>query len=198
MEKYRNFRELEESETEGLDYQIHFREGASGIVVFAPHGGGIEPGTTEIADRVAGEEHGFYSFEGWKREGNAALHITSKRFDEPIGTRLAEGADTILAIHGCKGREKAVYIGGRDSGLMEKVRSSLERDNFSVSVHPRFPGTSMENICNRSREGKGVQLEISAALRCSMFHNLSRAERKKTTTIFNVFVSALKRALNHG
>jgi len=69
MEKYSNFEELKKKEKEGQDYQIQYRQGRTGIAVIAPHGGGIEPGTSEIADRVAGEDHAFYSFEGWKRQG---------------------------------------------------------------------------------------------------------------------------------
>ncbi len=49
-----------ENETKGKDYRIHLRHGKSGILVMAPHGGGIEPGTTEIADAVAGAERSFY------------------------------------------------------------------------------------------------------------------------------------------
>ncbi len=50
-----------------LDYLILSRQGTSGIAVMAPHGGGIEPGTSEIANRVAGDEHAYYSFEGLKQ-----------------------------------------------------------------------------------------------------------------------------------
>ena len=56
----------------------------------APHGGGIEPGTTEIAEAVAGHEHTFYSFSGVKARGNSVLHITSSRFDEPEGIAIAK------------------------------------------------------------------------------------------------------------
>ena len=48
MAAYRNFQQLQENETLGLDYRIRWRDGSSGIVVMAPRGGGIEPGTTEI------------------------------------------------------------------------------------------------------------------------------------------------------
>lgn len=196
IEIYSSFEELRLAESEGRDYQIHFRKGNSGIAVMAPHGGGIEPGTTEIANKVAGEKHSFYSFEGWKRKGNLTLHITSRRFDEPSGLHIAKVSETILTIHGCKGREKVVYLGGKDEALMEKVRLTLGESLFSVVEHPRFPGTSPNNICNRNRRRKGVQLEISAGLRCIMFQNLTRPERKKTTEVFELFVRALKRALS--
>lgn len=43
----------------------------------APHGGGIEPGTSEIADAIGGERGSFYTFGGLKSSGTADLHITS-------------------------------------------------------------------------------------------------------------------------
>ena len=195
MERYSNYWQLRENEREGEDYQIDVRQGISGSLVMAPHGGGIEPGTTEIADAVAGDEHSFYSFEGLKRRDNLRLHITSRRFDEPVGVRMAKDSETILAIHGCKGKERVVYIGGRDKILREKVREVLENADFSIQEHPRFPGKSPLNICNRSRSRQGVQLEITMPLRCLMFHDISRLMRKSTTDLFERFVVALSSAL---
>ena len=102
MLPYHSYRELKENETEGQDYRIRKKWGPSGIAVMAPHGGGIEPGTTEIAEAVAGKAHTFYSFSGLKAKGNARLHITSRRFDEPVGVAIAEHSDVVLTIHGCK------------------------------------------------------------------------------------------------
>lgn len=195
MEKYSNFKDLKVKEKEGIDYQIQSRQGETGIAVIAPHGGGIEPGTSEIADRVAGEDHAFYSFEGWKRQGNFEMHITSRNFDEPIGVEIVKNSNTIVSIHGCNGNEKAVYIGGIDTELMERIKIALDDAGFLVKKNPRFPGTSPLNICNRSRLGKGVQLELSGPLRCSMFRDLTRPERKIPTKHLNKFVAALRRGL---
>ena len=195
-ERYGNYGQLRENEKEGEDYQIRFRRGISGILVMAPHGGGIEPGTTEMADAVAGDEHSFYSFEGLKRRRNLSLHITSRRFDEPVGMRMAKDSETILAIHGCSGKERVIYIGGRDGVLRDKARTALEKGGFSVREDPRFPGRSPLNICNRSRSGQGVQLEVTISLRRLMFRHLSRIKRKHTTILFEKFVMALKTALS--
>jgi phage replication-related protein YjqB (UPF0714/DUF867 family) len=196
MEKYKTYRELQKKEGKGRDYQIHFRQGTSAIAVIAVHGGGIEPGTTEIADVVADDDHTFYSFEGLKREGNLDLHITSRRFDEPIGVAIVKNAKTVLAIHGCKGNERIVYIGGRNDLLKQHLRHRLEHTGFSVQKNPRFPGQSPLNICNRSRLGKGAQLEIPWGLRLDMFHDLARIHRKKLTKSFWFFVFALRDALS--
>jgi phage replication-related protein YjqB (UPF0714/DUF867 family) len=63
MEKYNSFSDLSRKETAGVDYHVIQRAGGSGITVMSIHGGAIEPGTTEIADAVAGEMHSFYSKE---------------------------------------------------------------------------------------------------------------------------------------
>ena len=196
MEEYESFEKLKRNEEEGEDYRIRYRYGVSMILIMAPHGGGIEPGTTEIADRVAGIEHSFYSFEGLKSHGNLNLHITSRRFDEPIGVNLSKNSETLLVIHGCKGEERVVYIGGRDRILRTRVENSLINANFSVQEDFRFPGLHHRNICNRSRLRMGVQLEISMGLRRMMFHSISRIERKVTTKLFDEFVAALRKALS--
>jgi phage replication-related protein YjqB (UPF0714/DUF867 family) len=196
MGKYDNYRELSENETKGKDYRIHFTRGESGIVVMAPHGGGIEPGTTEIADALAGMEHSFYSFDGVKKRGNWNLHITSRQFDEPIGIDIAKNSPTIVTVHGCKKKENVVYIGGRDNLLKEKIIKATKLAGFAIKESSRFPGINELNICNRSRTGRGVQLEISMGLRRAMFQDISRMKRKKTTKVFNRFVNVIRNALS--
>jgi phage replication-related protein YjqB (UPF0714/DUF867 family) len=61
----------------------------------APHGGGIEPGTIDIADNLAGCDYTFYAFKGLKKGGNNILHINNNTFDEPIALRVAQNADII-------------------------------------------------------------------------------------------------------
>ena len=81
-DKYRNFAELARSERSGIDYDVLVRRARPAFAIIAPHGGGIEPGTSEIADAVAGLTHSFYTFEGLRTSGNTDLHITSTRYDE--------------------------------------------------------------------------------------------------------------------
>ena len=196
MQKYHSYKELKKNETLGKDYRIRKRYGKSGIVIMAPHGGGIEPGTTEIAEAVAGDVHTFYTFSGLKKQGNAKLHITSKQFDEPLGIEIVKDSRTILTIHGCGESDNLIYIGGKDNRLKEKVRKALQDANFSVWRTSRFPGENPLNICNRSRSCMGVQLEISAGLRRELFQGLSRRQRKNRTPHFEQFVMAIKEALS--
>ncbi len=66
-DQYRNYAQLSQNERQDVDYTIFHREGPSSIAVMAPHGGGIEPGTIDIADSMAGCDHTFYAFKGLKK-----------------------------------------------------------------------------------------------------------------------------------
>lgn len=87
-DEYSNFRYMQQEEQNGFDYVIRCGRSDSKIAVIAPHGGGIEPGTTEIAEAIAGDRYSFYTLEGKKEEGNKRLHIASERFDEDMACRL--------------------------------------------------------------------------------------------------------------
>ena len=121
MDKYADYDDLKRHEIKGEDYVILSRTGNSRIAVIAPHGGGIEPGTVDIADVLAGAEHSFYAFKGIKKKGNAVLHISSTRFDEPEGITIAEKAEIVVSIHGCRGKDDTVFVGGRNQNLKEKI-----------------------------------------------------------------------------
>ena len=95
MDKYTNIAELKQNEREDEDYTILYRELTSKIAIMAPHGGGIEPGTIDIADNLAGCDYTFYSFKGLKKSEYSILHINSNTFDEPIALRVAQNADII-------------------------------------------------------------------------------------------------------
>ncbi len=194
MATYINFKELRRREVEDIDYRIRCRQGRTGILIMAPHGGNIEPGTSRIADAIAGTEHAFYAYEGLKTGRNSRLHITSRRFDEPAGCRLAADADKVLTIHGCSDVESLVFVGGMDRALAANVWKALARDAFHLKESPRIPGKHPQNICNRCRSGMGVQLEISAGLRKRMF--VYRPDRERLQTqVFYSFVHALKSVL---
>jgi phage replication-related protein YjqB (UPF0714/DUF867 family) len=198
MGKYKNFNELKQHETEGIDYHIRMRNGTSGIAVIAPHGGGIEPGTVDIADSVAGDEHAFYCFEGIKKEGNADLHITSENFDEPNGVRIAEEADFVLAIHGCSGTERVIFVGGNDFELRKRLSETLVQAGFIAEDHPRpgLEGLKPTNICNLGRTGRGCQVEFSEGMRKKMFENqLFDAGGGKRKEFLDI-VAALRKALD--
>lgn len=195
LESYASFDALKANETVGTDYRIRVRCGRSGIAVMAIHGGGIEPGTTEIAEAVADKEHTFYSFSGLKLSGNTQLHISSRKFDEPLGLNIARHAKMLITVHGCKDRKGITYVGGRHRQLKEKIKRALTVARFPVIDGMRFPGINPKNICNKSRSGMGVQLEISMGMRILFFEDITRLYRKRITPCFFAYVHALQKAI---
>lgn len=154
----------------GRDYDVVVRcpDRDSGVVVAAPHGGGIETATSELAAAIAGGDHALYAFEGLRPEGNGALHVTSARFDEPAALRLVTAAETAVTIHGCRGRRPRVYVGGLNTALATRVGSCLTAAGFPVAEPPRgLEGRTPANLTNRARHA-GVQLELSGPLRAQL------------------------------
>lgn len=198
---YANFAQLKAAEREGVDFCVCVvsREGAS-TVVLAPHGGGIEPGTSEVAKAIAEDDLPFVTFEGRKPTGNACLHIRSTNFDEPRCLELVQGADNVLAIHGEGSEEPIVFLGGRDAKLGARIRAALEKDGYRVEVHekPDLQGVAVTNVCNRGRRGAGVQLELSFGMRKMFFASLSAAGRKKPTLELAKFAAAVRKGLRDG
>ena len=196
-DKYHNFDELNRNEKLDLDFTILHREVDSRIAVIAPHGGGIEPGTVDIADAVAGCDFVFYAFKGLKPRGNFALHISSNAFDEPLGVKVSRRAFITIAVHGCKDKSEMVHVGGKHEPLKKEMISSLKHAGFNAEHCdiPGLRGSKPGNICNRCRSGKGVQLEIARGLRETLFDNLHHRFLKKKTVLFYQFVDVLKRVL---
>jgi phage replication-related protein YjqB (UPF0714/DUF867 family) len=200
MDVYRNFAELSEAESEDMDFRISAvkREGSSTVIV-APHGGAIEPGTSEVAKQVADNDLSLFIFEGIKPKSNKRLHITSTNFDEPRCVELVQASDTVVAIHGEGSNELSVFIGGRDDELCAQLKAVLERCGFTVKPHgnPDLHGLAAENICNRGRHGVGVQLELSSGLRQTFFRSLTPSGRKNPTDELFRFAAAIRESLHN-
>ena len=200
-DKYPNFEELSRNETSGIDFRILVRQATSAFAIVTPHGGGIEPGTAEIADAIAAEDFSFYAFEGLKPAGNADLHITSTYFDEPMCLNVVELSNIVITIHGEHSEEdgEGVFLGGRDEKLGRRLGAALKSKDFAVSKHsdPQLQGLESKNLCNRGASGKGVQLELSRSVRKEMFSSLSREGRKHTTTRFCAFIDALRSVMKN-
>jgi phage replication-related protein YjqB (UPF0714/DUF867 family) len=196
MDRYTGFDDLRRSERL-TDFAVRLRVGSSGIAVLAPHGGGIEPGASEIADAAAGGEHTFYAFEGLKPKGNRILHMASTRFDEPLGLGAALRARLVVTIHGCAETRALVHVGSRDALVRERFRLCLEEGGFLVEDHPlsALRGHHPDNLCNKGRKGLGVQLEVSRGLRKRMFGSLEPGGERVKTPVFDAFVTAVRRAI---
>jgi phage replication-related protein YjqB (UPF0714/DUF867 family)/ppGpp synthetase/RelA/SpoT-type nucleotidyltranferase len=168
-DKYKSYSALAAGETEGVDYRKFFTEKPSPVLIAAPHGGTIEPGTSEIAVAIAGNDLSLYCFEGLKPDRpHSDLHIESHLFDEPEGLRLAAAADVVVTVHGRKdeGDTETVWLGGLDHQLRDAVAKNLQDAGFRVrTTGHRLPGEEPDNICNRGKRGAGGQLEIPRTLR---------------------------------
>ena len=193
---YPNFAALSASEPPG-EFAIRSRDTSSHIVIAAPHGGAIEPGTSEIALAIAQHDLSYYLFEGHKRAGNAALHLASTRFDEPRCLALLASAQAVLTVHGESSAEEAVFLGGRNASLRAAVSDALEAAGFRVSEHadPDLQGVDPANLCNLGSARAGVQLELARGLRQTMFESLDRAGRTRPTLRLRTFATALRSAL---
>lgn len=181
---FASFADLAAAYVQDKDYRIVVvPRSESSTAVVAPHGGGIEAFTADIARGIAGEDYGLYLFEGLLRAGNfAALHLSSERFDEPECLRMLQHSDRVISVHGCGAPGKVVMVGGLDEALRDAVIAQLRAVGIDCEDAPaRLAGAQPRNICNRGRTGRGVQLEVSLDLRRS---------RQRTTLI-----SAVRRAL---
>ncbi len=168
-DKYKSYSALAAAETEGVDYRKFFTERPSPVLIAAPHGGTIEPGTSELAVAIAGNDLSLYCFEGLKpNRPHSDLHIESHLFDEPEGLRLAAAADVVVTMHGRKdeGDTETVWLGGLDHQLRDAVAKNLQDAGFRVrTTGHRLSGEEPDNICNRGKHGAGGQLEIPRTLR---------------------------------
>jgi phage replication-related protein YjqB (UPF0714/DUF867 family) len=194
MDRYDSFDDLRKHAVEGRDFQIRTTTRPGQVAVIAPHGGAIEPGTSELAEAIAGTAFSFYAFEGTQPSDNRDLHITSTRFREPRCEALVAASPLVITIHGEDSEDEAVFIGGLAGEALRAVRESLEAAGFSVERHanPALQGESRDNICNRGSRREGVQLELSSGLRSTFFEGLTRRGRRKTTDRFAAFVEAVR------
>jgi len=197
-DRYASISDLTKRHAPERDFRVRVRVCPGTTAIVAPHGGGIEPGTSEVAEAVAGDDFSFYAFEGMMRRGNRVLHIASTRFDEPQCVRLVEASPRAISIHGERSRRRVVFFGGLDKVTVARLRRSLADCCFRVEEPQStgLQGLCGANICNRCQGGVGVQLELSLGLRQSFFRSLSsRDGRRIRTERFERFVAAVRHAI---
>ncbi len=216
---------------EGTDYARRYRRHAmfdddrgrrhdfARSVILAPHGGGIETGTTELCLAIAGYRpkdlaptppqgpvYDYWMFEGIRKKDNGELHVTATNCDDHIARSLCAGSLNALSLHGCKPEQAGlpagtptVLVGGRNATL----RSYLIAEFKAVGIRaqdatgvPALAGTDPDNIANRTMLGEGAQLEITTSLRASMFQdNSATGRQEQQTDTFRNFVGAARAAL---
>lgn len=188
-DKYKNFSELQNGETEGIDYRICVAERESFAIIIAPHGGYIEPNTSEIAAAIAENFHSLYCFEGLRNRPHRELHIKSTNFDEPKCLGLIKRRKIVVAVHGLDRADETVKVGGIDIALRDTICTTLNAAGFISKVVTTGPhaGVASNNICNRGQTKKGVQLEIARGLR----NALQRVDED-----LNIFAKSVRQAIS--
>lgn len=188
-------------------------------VILAPHGGGIEPGTSELCLAVAGYHpatravtprgaatHDYWMFEGIRASGNSDLHVTSSHCDDGVAVSLCAGAHNALGLHGCSAAAaglpdgaQAVLVGGRNGVLKQGLLTALSAAGFTAldaAGVDEVDGDAPSNIANRTLLGMGGHLELTLPLRQAMFDVNTQSQRKDTTTeLFWSFVAACRAAI---
>ena len=199
VDTYKNYDELSKKEVRNIDYKITVKYVNSKTTCISINGGNIEPGTSEIAEEIAGNIYNLYKFEGLKNSKNLILHITSSNFDEPNADKLIAKSEKVISIHGAKGDKPVTYIGGLDKKLGKKVENRLTKKGFKVAKpHAGIDGTTKNNIVNRGLSKAGCQLEITLAQRRLFFKdgNLKKSNRSNKTDLFFEYINCIREALS--
>jgi phage replication-related protein YjqB (UPF0714/DUF867 family) len=185
-------------------------------IVLALHGGGIERGTSEIALAVAGYHpatfaqatdclglHDLWIFEGLLADQNSQLHVTSANYNDPIALKLVQISRRCLSLHGLSDAPGSadIQIGGLDTELSSIVLEELTTAGISAAIGTDVDtnGNDLNNICNKTTISVGVQLEMVATYRESLFApgcNTRELRKNNTNASFCQLVAALRRAMS--
>jgi phage replication-related protein YjqB (UPF0714/DUF867 family) len=187
--------------------------------IIAPHGGGIEFGTSELCLAVAGYHPAtlqvipgigriddYWMFEGVRATGNSQLHVTASHCDDGVAVSMCAGALNALALHGCTTARaglpdgaQAVLVGGRNATLKQHLLLEFAAAGLTAIDaldNDDLNGDDPANIANRTLLGMGGHLELTGPLRQAMFDVNTRLERGRTTTaVFWAFAAACRNAL---
>jgi phage replication-related protein YjqB (UPF0714/DUF867 family) len=202
-----------------FDDGLHEKCGVPKTTIIAPHGGGIEFGTTELCLAIAGYHpatlavtpgtgltYDYWMFEGLRADDNRQLHVTSIHCDDGAARSLCGGVLNVLSLHGFDAAladlpedAQTVLVGGRNDTLKQHLLrefDAVDVDAIDALGHEKLNCNDPTNIANRTLLGMGGHLELTGPLRSAMFDDDSRPRRAHTTTkVFWAFVVACRNAL---
>jgi len=195
--------QLERETKEDIDWKKETRDQGNQVLIVAPHGGNIEQGTSELTKLLAQQGgYDYFSFEATRPSNNTQLHVTSTHYDDPTLHQMVEGRSATISIHGAKGDDPIVFLGGAKSDLRDEIQSQLEIRGFTVQVPPEYLGGLNENnFINKNENSTGVQLELTTSLRKALFNNqdMSTSSRKNEdnwSPLMYQFADALHMAIS--
>jgi len=179
MAEPRNYKEvLDRGYVPGRDLRIAFGdENIPRCLLAAPHGGGIEPGTSELLRAISElGDWAWYDFAGFLRKGNQeALRIASTLFDEPTLLALLPRTNFVLSLHGVNDTgDQVAYVGGRWEAGRATIAATINAATATHGIHAMetpasLRGAEPTNLTNRGKLGYGIQLEFSRAARNLLF-----------------------------
>ena len=163
---------------------------------------GYHPATFSQATDCQGL-HDLWIFEGLLSRGNSELHVTSIKYNDPIALKLVQISRRCLSLHGLSdapGRAN-IQIGGADTELSSFVLEELTAAGISAALSgdENTNGSDPSNICNKTTISAGVQLEMVATYRESLFApgcNTRELRKNNTTAAFCRLAAALRKALS--
>lgn len=153
----------------------------TGLVAIAPHGGKIEAGTDQQAERVAAQLAAkgvsCWRCKGFKQGGGALerWHITSPDIHEAsfplLNTIINRKFTYAVAFHGFT-EDRILIGGGADEALKCEIKSAIQQAIVGSSIEvniataaDNFNGDNPNNIVNRLANGNGIQIEQSLKAR---------------------------------
>ncbi|MBP7731609.1 MAG: poly-gamma-glutamate hydrolase family protein [Bacteroidales bacterium] len=200
-DKYKSFSQLKNSCPKS--YKIEYDVRNTSFLIFTPHGGGIEPGTTEICKWFNNNSYSYYSFTGIGTNCKE-LHITSTLFDEPKLGKILSKHKYAISFHGMTDNMKQkyeadIFLGGLDIALINSLEEKLTTQSFAVKTFKDYQTSLLaamdpNNVTNKCGSKQGVQIELSESIRESFFKGNYRLKkgRSETTAIFEKFCSIIK------
>jgi phage replication-related protein YjqB (UPF0714/DUF867 family) len=207
----RNYREvLDRGYVPGRDLRIAFGDGnIARCLLVAPHGGGIEPGTSEILRAIA-ELGGWawYEFAGFLRKGNKrGLRITSTHFDEPTLLTLLPQTNFVVTFHGAHEiGDQVTYVGGNWEAGRAIIAETMNAATAAHGIHAldaahapgHLHGAELTNLTNRGKLAQGIQLEFSRTARNLLFPpDCSREARGRRSPRLDALAQAIHTGLEH-
>ena len=156
------------------DISEHLHLGGS-LGLVAIHGGGIEPGTEEMARFVADHSGAsLYVFAGRRETGNLSLHRPSHRVilqDRPLVKKFLNHVNMAISIHGHGRNERCAYVGGLPQAMVQQfvevAQAALSHYEWIFdpeSIPSEIRGQNPNNIVNLP-PAQGMQLELPRDLR---------------------------------
>jgi phage replication-related protein YjqB (UPF0714/DUF867 family) len=164
----------------------------SPIKLFAPHGGCIEPGTAPIVKALAGDQYDYFIFRGLRKGKNCKklLHVTSSHYNEERCKSMAQNALVAFSVHGCRGKDIRIEVGGGNRKLAVDLVNLLML-NYPTALAPaRRNGSSPLNFVNKAKH-KGIQLELSHGLRDYLFFGYPKSPKPNPET-FSKFIETVR------